>query len=107
MPDTATLLRIEEKNKEFAERIETFALAIAHEVRTLALDLSDMSVNGVSAFCGNWQDLGTLPDKASDIVLALMLQDPRFVFPRQIENYTDAWPSAGMQLLATQVRVTP
>lgn len=107
MPDTATLQRIEEKNQEFAERIEAFAQAIAHEVRTLALDLSDMSINGCSAFQGNWQDLGTLPDKASDIVLALMIQDPRFVFPRNVETFTDAWPSAAMQLLALQVRVTP
>ena len=107
MPDTATLLRIEEKNKEFAERIEAFAMAIQHEVRTLALDMSDMAINGCSAFQGNWQDLGTLPDKASDIVLALILQDTRFVFPRQIETYTDAWPSAAMQIIAKEVRVTP
>lgn len=107
MADTATFQRIEDANKEFAERIEAFALAISHEVRTLALDLSDMSVNGVSAFCGNWQDLGTLPDKASDIVLALVMQDTRFTIPRNLEWVTDALPSASMQLIAQQVRITP
>lgn len=107
MADTATFQRIEDANKEFAERIEAFSLAIAHEVRGLALDLSDVSVNGSSAFSGNWQDVGPLQDKCADIVLALIMQDPRFTIPRNLEHVTDALPSASMQLIAHQVRMTP
>ena len=108
MADTAApLARFDEVNAEIAELIEGFRSDLVSTVRGFALSMSDLSVNGSSAFSGNWQDVGPLQDKCADIVLALIMQDPRFTIPRNLEHVTDVLPSASMQLIAHQVRMTP
>jgi hypothetical protein len=108
MADTATSLdRTEQVNLEIAEMIEGFRNEIAVAVRSFALSMSDVSVGGCSAFCGNWQNVGPLQDKVVDIALALIVQDARFIIPRFMENYVDGMPSASMLLRADEVRGTP
>lgn len=107
MADTATSLdRTEQVNLEIAELIEGFRSDIASTVRGFALSMSDVSVNGCSAFQGNWQNIGPLQDKITDIALALIIQDARFSIPRFMETFVDGYPSAAMLLRADDVRVT-